>query len=117
MFKKCRNFVKEHKYGNVIRGIAITIGVAAYVAYKMTDEQDNDLTNKVTKNGKIALEALRLHVTRIDNEIELLQDSIDRLNPDVPINKNHKIPERYAKIEELLLQKSAILRQIAEIEE
>lgn len=116
MFKKCKNFVKEHKYEIVIGGIAITVSVAAYVGYKMTNEQIADLTNKVTKNGKIALEALRLHVERINNEIEIIQDSIDRLDPESKINKYHKIPERYAKIEELVIQRTAIIKQIADVE-
>ena len=117
MFKKCRKFVKDHKYEIIIGGIAITVSVAAYVGYKMTSEQIEDLTNKVTKNGKIALEALRLHVERINNEIEIIQESIDRLDPESSINKYHKIPERYAKIEELILQRTAIIKQIADVEE
>ena len=117
MFKKCRKFVKDYKYEIIIGGIAITVSVAAYVGYKMTSEQIEDLTNKVTKNGKIALEALRLHVERINNEIEIIQESIDRLDPESSINKYHKIPERYAKIEELILQRTAIIKQIADVEE
>lgn len=117
MFKKCRKFVKDHKYEIIIGGIAITVSVAAYVGYKMTSEQIEGLTNKVTKNGKIALEALRLHVERINNEIEIIQESIDRLDPESSINKYHKIPERYAKIEELILQRTAIIKQIADVEE
>lgn len=118
MFKNCRKFVKEHKNEIIIGGIVITVSVAACVGFKlMTDEKIKDLADKVAKNGKIAKEALRLHLSAIDNDIESIQDSIDRLDPESPINKYHKIPERYAKIEELILQKSAIMKQLAEVEE
>ena len=118
MLKKCKDYIKEHKNEIVIGGIAITISVAAYVGLKINyDYKIKELADKVAKNGKIAIEALRLHINAIDNDIFSIQDSIDRLDPESPINKYHKIPERLAKIEELKLVKSALLKQLADIEE
>lgn len=118
MFEKCKDYIKEHKNEIVIAGITITISVAACVGLKITyDGKIKELADKVAKNGKIAIEALRLHITAIDNDILSIQDSIDRLDPESPINKFHKIPERLAKIEELKLIKSALLKQLADVEE
>ena len=110
--------VKEHKNEIIIGGIVIAVSVGACVGFKIvSDDKIKELAEKVAKNGKIALEALRLHIDGIDNDIFALQESIDRLDPESPINKFHKIPERLAKIEELELAKSAIMKRIAEIEE
>lgn len=118
MFEKCKKYVKEHKNEIIIGGIVITISVAACAGFKIiSDDKIRELADKVTKNGKIALEALRLHIEGIDNDILLLRESIDRLDPESPINKFHRIPERLAKIEELELAKTSILKQIAEVEE
>ena len=119
MLKKCKDYIKEHKNEIVIGGIAITISVAAAcVGLKNNyDYKIKELADKVAKNGKIAIEALRLHINAIDNDIFSIQDSIDRLDPESPINKYHKIPERLAKIEELKLVKTALLKQLADVEE
>ena len=118
MLKKCKDYIKEHKNEIVIGGIAITISVAACVGLKINyDYKIKELADKVAKNGKIAIEALRLHINAIDNDIFSIQDSIDRLDPESPINKYPKIPERLAKIEELKLVKSALLKQLADVEE
>ena len=118
MFEKCKEYVKEHKNEIIIGGIVIAVSVGACVGFKIvSDDKIKELAEKVAKNGKIALEALRLHIDGIDNDIFALQESIDRLDPESPINKFHKIPERLAKIEELELSKSAIMKRIAEIEE
>lgn len=123
MLKETRKFIKEHKIEIVIGGIVLTVG--GILLYKHLDikqqvevlkKGQEMLKNNVKKNGEIAREALRLHIERIDTEIELLQDSIDRLNPDAPINKFHKIPERIAKIEELATQRSTIVEQLKNIE-
>lgn len=118
MFEKCKDYIKEHKNEIIIGGIAITVSVAACVGLKITyDSKLKELADKVTKNGKIAIEALRLHITAIDNDIFSLQDSIERLDPESRINKFHKIPERKAKIEELKLIKSGLIKQLADVEE
>ena len=118
MFEKCKEYVKEHKNEIIIGGIVIAVSVGACVGFKIiSDDKIKELAEKVAKNGKIALEALRLHIDGIDNDIFALQESIDGLDPESPINKFHKIPERLAKIEELKLAKSAIMKRIAEIEE
>ena len=118
MLKKCKDYIKEHKNEIVIGGIAITISLAACAGLKINyDYKIKELADKVAKNGKIAIEALRLHINAIDNDIFSIQDSIDRLDPESPINKYHKIPERLAKIEELKLVKTALLKQLADVEE
>lgn len=123
MLKETRKFIKEHKIEIVIGGIVLTVGGILLYKHLNVKQQvevlkngQEMLKNNIKKNGEIAREALRLHIERIDTEIELLQDSIDRLNPEIAINKFHNIPERMAKIEELATQRSTIVEQLKNIE-
>ena len=44
-----------------------------------------------------------------------LKDSIDRLDPNVNINKYYRIPERKARIEELIIQKTKVYEDLEKI--
>lgn len=116
-FEKCRNFVKEHKTEIIIGGITITVTVAACMGYNINKERIEELERKVAKNGKIAKESLKLHLERIDFEIDALEESIERLDPEVSINKFENIPKRKQKINELILQRLEITDKLHDCEE
>lgn len=59
--------------------------------------------------------SLERELSRIDFEIGELQDSIDRLDPNYNINIYYKIPERKARIEELIIQKTNIYKDLEKI--
>lgn len=117
-YESCKNFVKEHKTEIVIGAVAIAVGgIAICIGYDKYKETIEELTRKVTKNGKIAREALLLHLDRIDFEIEALEESIERLDPESNINKFNNIPKRKAKIAELYLQRLTILNKLNDCED
>ena len=101
-----KDFIKEHK--NEICLSIVSIGVIGVIGYK-NRETINKLTSKLTKVTKVAKDSLERELSRIDFDIEELQNSIDRLDPTININKFHRIPERQARIEELLIQRTRVI--------
>lgn len=87
---KVKHFIKDHKTVIILGTGLVVTGVSIYY-----------LKGNVKEVTEIALESLRREENRIIFEIEELQESIERLKPDAPINKFDKIPRRLARIEEL----------------
>ena len=59
--------------------------------------------------------SLERELSRINFEMDELKDSIDRLDPNVNINKYYRIPERKARIEELIIQKTKVYEDLEKI--
>ena len=59
--------------------------------------------------------SLERELSRINFEIYELKDSIDRLDANVNINKYYRIPERNARIEELIIQKAKVYEDLEKI--
>ena len=94
------NFVKEHKTEILL---TVTTGTLLAVGYK-NREEIVELTNKLIKVTDVAKRSINREISRVTFEIEELKDSISHLDPNIPINKNHNIPIREARIEELKIQ-------------
>ena len=59
--------------------------------------------------------SLERELSRINFEMDELKDSIDRLDPNVNINKYYRIPERKARIEELIIQRTKVYEDLEKI--
>ena len=117
-YENAKNFIKEHK-SEIITGAVciIIVGGASFVGYKNLGDKLKETNNKVAKNGDIARRALRLHLDKALMEKESKLKSIERLNPEVPINKFHLIPEREFEVAELDTFIEYILNEINECED
>ena len=94
-YEKCKNFMKEHKSEIITGAICVVVtGTASFIGYKILNDELKQTNLKVAKNGDIAKRALRLHLDKAQIERKDIVDSIARLDPEVPINKFHLIPER-----------------------
>jgi len=94
-YENCKTFVKEHKT-EIMTGVtcSILIGGAALIGFSHLKNELKKTNRKVAKNNDIAKRALNLHWDKAKIERDAIADSITRLDPDVPINKFHTIPER-----------------------
>ena len=94
-YENCKNFMKEHK-SEIITGAVCVIATstASFIGFKILKDELKQTNLKVAKNGDIAKRALRLHLDKAKIERMDIVDSIARLDPEVPINKFHLIPER-----------------------
>ena len=106
--KKSMEYVKTHK-AEIVIGVATT-GALLYLGcnYK-------DVSSELNKVTRIARNSLKRELSRINFEMDELKDSIDRLDPNVNINKYYRIPERKARIEELIIQKTKVYEDLEKI--
>lgn len=106
--KKSMEYVRTHK-AEIVIGVATT-GALLYLGYNY-----KDVTSKLTKVKSIAKNSLERELSRIDFEIDEIKNSIDRLDPNAHINKYYRIPERNARIEELIIQKTKVYEDLEKI--
>ena len=102
--KKSMEYIRTHK-AEIAIGV-VTTGALIYLGYNY-----KDVSSKLSKVKSIAKNSLERELSRIDFEIGELQDSIDRLDPNYNINIYYKIPERKARIEELIIQKTEVYKE------
>ena len=106
--KKSMEYVKTHK-AEIVIGVATT-GALIYLGYSY-----KDVCSKFVKVKSVAKNSLERELSRINFEIDELKDSIDRLDANVNINKYCRIPERNARIEELIIQKTEVYKELEKI--
>ena len=106
--KKSMEYVKTHK-AEIVIGVATT-GALLYLGYNC-----KDVSSELNKVTRIARNSLKRELSRINFEMDELKDSIDRLDPNVNINKYYRIPERKARIEELIIQKTKVYEDLEKI--
>lgn len=92
-FQKAKNFVKEHK-SQLLLGTATTISITLVVLEEMAKEQCKEIGGR----------SLDREEKRILFEIKEIEESIERLDKDAPINKFDRIPRKEARINELNLE-------------
>ena len=117
-YESCKKFVEEHK-SEIITGTVCVIltGTASVIGFKVFNDKLKDTNLKVAKNGNIARRALQLHLDKALIEKKDTVASIARLDPEVPINKFHLIPEREHKVENLDAFIEYVLKEISECED
>lgn len=106
--KKSMEYVKTHKAEIVIE--VATTGALIYLGCRY-----KDVCSKFVKVKSVAKNSLERELSRINFEIDELKDSIDRLDANVNINKYYRIPERNARIEELIIQKTKVYEDLEKI--
>ena len=106
--KKSMEYVKTHKTEIAI--VVVTTGASLYLGHKY-----KDVSSELNKVACIAKNSLKRELSRIDFEIDEILDSIDRLDPNININKYYRMPERKARLEELIMQKTNICKEIEKI--
>lgn len=117
-YENCKQFIKEHKSEIVTGVVCVTLtGTASLIGYKILNDKLKDTNRKVVKNGNIARRALRIHLDKAFIDKKDIVESIDRLDPDVPINKFYTIPEREHKIASLDSFIEYVLNEINECED
>ena len=92
-FQKAKNFVKEHK-SQLLLGAATTISITLVILEEMAKEQCKEIGGR----------SLDREEKRILFEIKEIEESIERLDKDAPINKFDRIPRKEARINELNLE-------------
>ena len=117
-YENCKNFVKEHK-SEIITGTVCVVltGTASLIGFKILNDKLKETNLKVAKNGNIAKRALRLHLDKALIERKDTVESIARLDPEVPINKFHLIPEREHTVASLDAFINYVLNEINECED
>lgn len=106
--KKSMEYIRTHK-AEIAIGV-VTTGALLYLGYNY-----KDVSSKLSKVKSIAKNSLERELSRINFEIDELKDSIDRLDPNSNINKYCRIPERNARIEELIIQKTEVYKELEKI--
>lgn len=106
--KKSMEYVRTHK-AEIAIGIATT-GALLYLGYSY-----KDVSSRLSKVKSVAKNSLERELGRIDFEIDELKASIDRLDENININKYCRIPERKARIEELIIEKTNIYKDLDKI--
>ena len=91
--QKAKNFVKEHK-SQFLLGTATTISITLVILEEMAKEQCKEIGGR----------SLDREEKRILFEIKEIEESIERLDKDAPINKFDRIPRKEARINELNLE-------------
>ena len=92
-FQKAKNFVKEHKC-QLLLGATTAISVTLVVLEEISKEQCIEIGGR----------SLDREEKRILFEIKEIEESIERLDKDAPINKFDRIPRKEARINELNLE-------------
>ena len=94
-------------------------GLAVYNKMKarILNDKLKETNLKVAKNGNIAKRALQLHLDKALIERNDTVESIARLDPEVPINKFHLIPEREHTVASLDAFINYVLNEINECED
>ena len=92
-FQKAKNFVKEHKC-QLLLGATTAISVTLVVLEEISKEQCKEIGGR----------SLDREEKRILFEIKEIEESIERLDKDAPINKFDRIPRKEARINELNLE-------------
>ena len=92
-FQKAKNFVKEHKC-QLLLGAATTISITLVILEEISKEQCKQIGGR----------SLDREEKRILFEIKEIEESIERLDKDAPINKFDRIPRKEARINELNLE-------------
>ena len=92
-FQKAKNFVKEYK-SQLLLGAATTISITLVILEEMAKEQCKEIGGR----------SLDREEKRILFEIKEIEESIERLDKDAPINKFDRIPRKEARINELNLE-------------
>ena len=115
MFEKTKQFVKEHKSEIVIGGVAVVAAAvlgckvksmnidlkALKLDNKAKDLRISDLTDDLIEVVYLHQQNLLRSIKDWEFEIDELKNFIANLNPDLNINKFHRIPEREARIHEI----------------
>ena len=117
-YENCKNFVNEHK-SEIITGTVCVVltGTASLMGFKILNDKLKETNLKVAKNGNIAKRALQLHLDKALIERNDTVESIARLDPEVPINKFHLIPEREHTVASLDAFIKYVLNEINECED
>lgn len=117
-YESCKKFIEEHK-SEIITGTVCVVltRTASAIGFKFFNDKLKDTNLKVAKNGNIARRALQLHLDKALIEKKDTVASIARLDPEVPINKFHLIPEREHKVENLDTFIEYVLKEISECED
>lgn len=92
-FEKVKNFVKEHK-SQLLLGTTSVISIALVILEEKSKEQCIEIGGR----------SLDREEKRILFEIKEIEESIERLDKDAPINKFDRIPRKKARINELNLE-------------
>ena len=117
-YKNCKKFIEEHKTEIITGTVCVVLtGTASLIGYKILNDKLKDTNRKVAKNGNIAKRALKLHLDKARIDKKDIVESIDRLDPDVPINKFYHIPERESKMASLDAFIEYVLTEINECED
>ena len=106
--KKSMEYIKTHK-AEIAIGV-VTTGALIYLGYSY-----KDVSSKLSKAKSIAKNSLERELSRINFEKDELKASIDRLDPNSNINKYCRIPERSARIEELIIQEAEVYKDLEKI--
>ena len=108
-FDRFKKFTKNHK-SEIVMGVstAVIAGITAYIGYRYGSSGVTKLTEIVKDKTKIARVLKQYCLGRIDFERLKLEEAIERLKEEAPINKYDKIPAIKAVLRELLLQRSII---------
>ena len=117
-YENCKKIIEEHK-SEIITGTVCVVltGTASAIGFKIFNDKLKYTNLKVVKNGNIARRALQLHLDKsLIDKIDTVA-SIARLDPEVPINKFHLIPEREHKVENLDAFIEYVLKEISECED
>ena len=115
MFEKTKQFVKEHKSEIVIGGVAVVATAilgckvksmnidlkALKLDNKAKDLRISDLTDDLIEVVYLHQQNLLRSIKDWEFEIDELKNFIANLNPDLNINKFHRITEREARIHEI----------------
>lgn len=117
-YEDCKEFIKEHKSEIITGTVCVMLtGTASLIGYKILNDKLKETNRKVAKNGNIARRALKLHLDKAIIDKKDIVNSIERLDPNVPINKFYTIPEREHKIESLDKFIEYVLNEIEECED
>lgn len=92
-FQKAKKFVKEHKY-QFLLGATTVISITLVILEEKSKEQCQQIGGR----------SLDREEKRILFEIKEIEESIERLDKNVPINKFDRIPRKEARINELNLE-------------
>ena len=117
-YESCKKYIEEHKSEIITGTVCVELtGTASAVGFKILSDKLKETNLKVAKNGNIARRALQLHLDKALIEKKDTVASIARLDPEVPINKFHLIPEREHKVENLDAFIEYVMKEISECED
>lgn len=117
-----KSFMEKHGKKILIGAGVVAVGGLAYLGFKQRSvigKQNWGIVKnheKIEKLTTLAKNSLTRELSRCKFEIEELKNSIERLDVTKNINKFTRIPEREARIAELIIQVQEITSKLNECE-